>query len=410
MARRRRKGAATGQLKLTKEERAARKAKRDRARDVVESGELRHKCGPEVLAAVWAALRDEERAVRAFSFHGCLEDAQDWKAMADTIAAPGTKLESLTLRYNGGDKLEAGRLLGASLLVNATLTSLNLRGNWLGDEGVEAIAVALEGNRTLRRLGLTRNKIGPAGFRSFARALRANRTLTAIDLSENRDTSDDEGAVAVAEAVLAGGNLRELCFSDLGRAGTIAATRAFAGSAAMRVLDLKLCEPNGFMCEADDAATGGETVLAAALRTAHGPGRKHLKLTQCIFDDDELDALAGILRARGSHARLTLNNVLVFGDCPPHILDDLCDALGGNETLVAEQTPVQAFSPETEPPARLLAAAEAAALRNFERWEADRGAREFLLSTEGARSSAVLYPDVLSVVAGYVAGPGEEGR
>ncbi len=48
--------------------------------------------------------------------------------------------------------VEGGRVLGAALLTNTTLTTLNLRNNFLGVWGARAIIDMLDKNRTIRRL------------------------------------------------------------------------------------------------------------------------------------------------------------------------------------------------------------------------------------------------------------------
>ncbi|CAF3953112.1 unnamed protein product [Adineta steineri] len=89
------------------------------------------------------------------------------------------------------------KLLMELLKNNKTVTSLDLSLNWIGNEGVQSVADALNNNTTLTeiKLGcvLNNNKtlntlklcgcgFGPEGVKHIADALRNNTTLTTLDL------------------------------------------------------------------------------------------------------------------------------------------------------------------------------------------------------------------------------------
>jgi hypothetical protein len=82
---------------------------------------------------------------------------------------------------------------------NATLTTLFLGNNNIGDEGARALAAALDNNATLTRLDLDGNNIGAEGARALAAALDKNATLTTLFLGNNN--IGDEGARALAAAL-----------------------------------------------------------------------------------------------------------------------------------------------------------------------------------------------------------------
>merc|ERR1712232_1359440 len=76
---------------------------------------------------------------------------------------------------------EGVRALADTLEKNSTLTKLLLSWNYIGDEGASALARALEKNTTLRGLRLSTNRIGHEGARTLAHALEnKNTTLTEL--------------------------------------------------------------------------------------------------------------------------------------------------------------------------------------------------------------------------------------
>jgi Ran GTPase-activating protein (RanGAP) involved in mRNA processing and transport len=98
--------------------------------------------------------------------------------------------------------------LAGALAANIHLVELVLRGNEIGDEGAYFLSEGLKLNRTLVDLDLFCNLIEERGAQMLAGALEKNKTLTAVNL----DTNDigDEGAVALATALLTNKSLIEL--------------------------------------------------------------------------------------------------------------------------------------------------------------------------------------------------------
>jgi hypothetical protein len=74
------------------------------------------------------------------------------------------------------------------LLVNGALTSVDLRGNQLGDEGWDAIFAAICGNKDskIMSMDVSHENIGPAGVQLIAEALRTS--ITGAALTEVRGT------------------------------------------------------------------------------------------------------------------------------------------------------------------------------------------------------------------------------
>ncbi|KAL0229422.1 hypothetical protein GEMRC1_014039 [Eukaryota sp. GEM-RC1] len=85
------------------------------------------------------------------------------------------------------------------LKVNSTVTSVNLRDNYIGDEGVRTLADALKVNTAVLRVNLWDNIVDVEGATALAEALKVNSTVTTVDLSSN--CIGDEGARALAEAL-----------------------------------------------------------------------------------------------------------------------------------------------------------------------------------------------------------------
>jgi hypothetical protein len=76
--------------------------------------------------------------------------------------------------------------LSDALKYNTTLTSLNLGGSQIGDDGAKDLSGALKHNTTLTSLELGFNKISAAGAKDLSDALKHNTTLTSLNLRDNQ--------------------------------------------------------------------------------------------------------------------------------------------------------------------------------------------------------------------------------
>ncbi|KAF8925557.1 hypothetical protein BGZ47_003198, partial [Haplosporangium gracile] len=88
--------------------------------------------------------------------------------------------------------------LSEALKTNSTLTSLNLN-NSIEDNGAVALSEALKTNSTLTELSLMHNWIGENGAQVLSGALKTNSTLIALNLERN--SFGDDGAQALAEVL-----------------------------------------------------------------------------------------------------------------------------------------------------------------------------------------------------------------
>ena len=101
----------------------------------------------------------------------------------DGYALPIKKLKGTepveSLDLSGKNLRVASAIVIASLIsVNGSLTSFELRGNKLGDEGWGAIFAAICGNKDSKIMSLNAacEKISPAGVKLIAEALRTSVT------------------------------------------------------------------------------------------------------------------------------------------------------------------------------------------------------------------------------------------
>eukprot|EP00808_Paulinella_micropora_P019812 g24179.t1 len=94
------------------------------------------------------------------------------------------KLESLDISANKIGE-EGAQHMAKALEVNKSLKELILGTNGIGPESAKAIAAALEVNTVLQQLGNGENRIGNEGARAFAAALKVNKTLKTLSLGRN---------------------------------------------------------------------------------------------------------------------------------------------------------------------------------------------------------------------------------
>jgi hypothetical protein len=83
--------------------------------------------------------------------------------------------------------------------VNATLTSIDVYSNHIGDEGASALADALKVNKSVMAIYLGDNGIGAEGASALADALKVNTSFTKIFLGNN--AIGREGAAALIDAL-----------------------------------------------------------------------------------------------------------------------------------------------------------------------------------------------------------------
>ncbi len=111
---------------------------------------------------------------------------------------------------------EGAKGLAQGMLVNRSVTDLELARNRIGDGGATVMASVIKGNETLTELGLSNNEMGEMGMKALGNALRSNSTLQNLSLSDN-----PIGAAAqhMAEALACNKGLEELLLNRIGLTG-----------------------------------------------------------------------------------------------------------------------------------------------------------------------------------------------
>ncbi|KAB0347595.1 hypothetical protein FD754_012452 [Muntiacus muntjak] len=197
---------------------------------------------------------------------------------------------------------KGAKALARSLLVNRSLTTLDLRSNSIGPQGAKALADALKINRTLASLSLQSNRIRDDGARSMAEALAANRILCVLhglpcpppgDLPDpgiasalQKNSIGPVGTQQMADALKQNKSLKELMFSSnsIGDGGAKALAEALMVNQGLKSLDLR----------ENSISPEGAQDLARALRT--NSTLKSLDLTANLLHDQGAQAVAEAVR------------------------------------------------------------------------------------------------------------------
>ncbi|KAL4125374.1 hypothetical protein PRIC2_008959 [Phytophthora ramorum] len=96
---------------------------------------------------------------------------------------------AISLEWNNVGLLDQGvEALAGALEVDKRLLTLDLRNNNIGPEGAKALAKALRVNRSLRQLDLRWNEVGNPGVLSFREALQSNHSLVTLELMGNNSS------------------------------------------------------------------------------------------------------------------------------------------------------------------------------------------------------------------------------
>jgi hypothetical protein len=121
------------------------------------------------------------------------------------------------------------------------LTLIDLNRNNIGDDGATALAKALLVNESLTSISLDDNKISNQGATALAKALHANKSLTMIDLDRNKIS--DEGATALAEALQVNESLTKLYLTgnNIGDKGATALAEALQVNTSLQELIMHGC-------------------------------------------------------------------------------------------------------------------------------------------------------------------------
>lgn len=117
--------------------------------------------------------------------------------------------DSLNLKYNDRDeyarKLDENdaTALAELLAEKESITTITLRYNEIGDNGAIAFSSLLESSTSITSIDLGNNGISVVGAVALAEAIKSNTALKTLHLWGNSDISSGDGAIALADAVVA---------------------------------------------------------------------------------------------------------------------------------------------------------------------------------------------------------------
>ncbi|XP_029432650.1 NLR family CARD domain-containing protein 3 [Rhinatrema bivittatum] len=179
--------------------------------------------------------------------------------LGSVLSAKDCQIQKISLAENQiGNK--GAKALARSLMVNRSLTVLDLRSNSIGSKGAKALADALKINQILLSLNLQNNLIKEEGAKSIAEALLSNHKLMTLHLQKN--SIGPEGAKQIAEALKQNWSLKELIFSSncVGDLGATALAEALKVNCSLSTLDL----------QSSSISNTGVTALTDALKSNQG--------------------------------------------------------------------------------------------------------------------------------------------
>eukprot|EP00984_Skeletonema_dohrnii_P023868 scaffold12966_cov78-Skeletonema_dohrnii-CCMP3373.AAC.1 len=179
--------------------------------------ELNFEVGLECAQSI-AFVLDENRcqSLKKITIEGCYISDEGFVGIA-TALGTYPQLESLSLEYNNIG-LMGCIALGDSMRGWGTsnLKHLDLDGNGIDDQGLQALAAGMT-NTSLKTLYLSNNLITGAGLRSLSDYFQSESCCLKI-LNLHQVNFGDEGALALADALIGNKSLTSLCFHP-GHAG-----------------------------------------------------------------------------------------------------------------------------------------------------------------------------------------------
>ncbi|XP_035578335.1 NLR family CARD domain-containing protein 3 isoform X4 [Zalophus californianus] len=203
--------------------------------------------------------------------------------LGSVLSGKDCRIQRISLAENQISN-KGAKALARSLLVNRSLTALDLRSNSIGPQGAKALADALKINRTLAFLSLQSNSIRDDGARSMAEALAANRTLSVLQFSSNSIGDGGAGALAKALKVNQGLESLDLQSNSISDAGVAALMGALCANKTLISLNLR----------ENSISSEGARELARAL--CINSTLKNLDLTANLLHDQGAQAIAVAMR------------------------------------------------------------------------------------------------------------------
>uniref|UniRef100_A0A8C6J2S6 NACHT domain-containing protein n=1 Tax=Melopsittacus undulatus TaxID=13146 RepID=A0A8C6J2S6_MELUD len=193
---------------------------------------------------------------------------------------------------------KGAKALARSLLVNRSLTALDLRNNFIGPTGARALFLAL----LLSPCSLQHNTIKEEGATFLAEALLTNHRLMTLQLQKNAIGA--HGARRIAEALKQNCSLKELILSSnsVGDDGSVALAEALKVNHSLQSLDL----------QSNSISSAGVTALTAAL--CSNKGLINLNLRENSISKEGGPAIAHALRTNSTLRKLDLAANLLYDE------------------------------------------------------------------------------------------------
>merc|ERR1712032_635861 len=137
---------------------------------------------------------------------------------------------------------EGGAAIAKALVMNSTVTSINLKSNDLGPGAGEAFAKVIKANGPLTSLDLSENKLANPGTSALVEALPANFTIAHLDLGDN-ELTPGLGA-CISEALQANSTITSIDFRKnyyLGHTDAIEIAKTLEVNTTITRLNLSFC-------------------------------------------------------------------------------------------------------------------------------------------------------------------------
>ena len=249
-------------------------------------------------------------------------------AVISVVLEKNSSLTHLDLSFNAFDGVVSS--LSKALKANSSLTSLNLGGNFVGEDGASSLSKALKANSSLTNLNLSQNSIGDDGASSLSKALKANFSLTSLNLSAT--SIGDAGASSLSKALKANSSLANLNLSinSIGDAGASSLSKALKANSSLTNLNLSLNsigDAGAFSFSKALKANSSLTSLNLSSTSIGDAGAsslsKALKANSFLTDLDLSDNSIGDAGASSLSKTLTANSSLTALDLSYNSIGDV---------------------------------------------------------------------------------------
>ncbi|XP_027016817.2 NLR family CARD domain-containing protein 3 [Tachysurus fulvidraco] len=264
---------------------------------------------PQLLYCSKLRMENNRLTDDAMELLGSLLSAKDCHiqslSMADSsISSKGIKPLSRALLVNRtltvldlhGNNIgtKGAKTLAEALKMNQVIVSVNLQSNQMKDEGAHALAEVLQSNRKLATLNVQKNGIGPEGVKRIAEALKKNQILQDLNVSGNH--MGDLGALALAQALVVNRTLQTLSLrsNSVSDMGMKALTQALRYNKALTKLNLR------------ENSIGVEGALAIARALQENHTLRELDLTANLLHDKGVKAIAAAVKVNRALTTLHL--------------------------------------------------------------------------------------------------------